>query len=57
MLEKWNDGMVPFGQINACGGVRKNHCNSQLIMKSGSEGERGEVWEGKEGSWEAGKKR
>jgi len=20
MLEKWNDGMAPFGQINACGG-------------------------------------
>jgi hypothetical protein len=19
MLEKWNDGMAPFGQINACG--------------------------------------
>jgi hypothetical protein len=21
MLDKWNDGMAPFGQINACGGV------------------------------------
>ncbi|MGD2092770.1 MAG: hypothetical protein PVH61_41790, partial [Candidatus Aminicenantes bacterium] len=20
MLEKWNDGMAPFGQLNACGG-------------------------------------
>jgi hypothetical protein len=20
MLEYWNDGMAPFGQINACGG-------------------------------------
>jgi hypothetical protein len=24
MLEKWNDGMAPFGQINACGGGRKD---------------------------------
>jgi hypothetical protein len=23
MLEKWNDGMAPFGQINACGGGQK----------------------------------
>jgi len=23
MLEKWNDGMVPFGQINACGEKRE----------------------------------
>jgi hypothetical protein len=25
ILEKWNDGMAPFGQINACGGSRKDH--------------------------------
>jgi hypothetical protein len=25
MLEKWNDGMAPFGQINACGGGRGDH--------------------------------
>jgi hypothetical protein len=25
MLEKWNDGMAPFGQINACGGGLKDH--------------------------------
>jgi head-tail adaptor len=24
MLEKWNDGMAPFGQINAFGGKEKN---------------------------------
>jgi hypothetical protein len=24
MLEKWNDGMAPFGQINACGGGLKD---------------------------------
>jgi len=23
MLEYWNDGMAPFGQINACGEKRK----------------------------------
>jgi hypothetical protein len=22
MLEYWNDGMAPFGQINACGGEK-----------------------------------
>jgi hypothetical protein len=55
MLEKWNSVMAPFGQINACGGVHENHCRSQLLMKRGNEGERGEVWggeRGKLGSWE-----
>jgi hypothetical protein len=25
ILEKWNDGMAPFGQINACGRGLKAH--------------------------------
>jgi hypothetical protein len=25
MLEKWNNGVAPFGQINACGGGLKGH--------------------------------
>jgi len=24
MLEYWNDGVAPFGQINACGEVRED---------------------------------
>jgi hypothetical protein len=31
--------------------------NCQLLIVNFNEGEKGEAWEGKEGSWEAGKKK
>jgi hypothetical protein len=34
MLERWNDGMAPFGQINAYGGIKLSIVNCQLLMKS-----------------------
>jgi hypothetical protein len=37
MLEKWNDGMAPFGQINACGGGRKDRwfCRHSTLTNHG----------------------
>ena len=36
MMEYWNDGMAPFGQINACGGIWEGNwfCRCSALIKS-----------------------